>query len=106
MKWTILALLAFIIILMVVMYQNGKKDAHRQGERLRIEEHNESLKAERDSLQLEVYNSEQRNQQLKIKKSKIKIIYREIKTTIDTISNGGLDDRLLSNGFHPMLPCE
>jgi len=106
MKWTIFALLAFIIILMVVMYQNGKKYAQRQGERLIMEESNKSLKAERDSLQVEVYNSKQRNKQLEIKKSKIKIIYREIKTTIDTISNGGLDDRLLSSGFHPMLPCK
>ena len=102
----IVALLGVILVLMFIMYRDGKKHAERATERLIIEEKNVLLEIRVDSLKVEVNNSRIRNNQLRIKKQRIKYIYREIKTTIDTISIGGLDDRLLANGFHPLLPCE
>ena len=104
MKWTIFALLAFIITLMVVMYQNGKKAAQRQGERLRIEESNEALKADRDSIATELLNEKEETNYWKNKKQ-IKIIYREkIRTIIDTITD--VSGRFRANGFHPVSPCK
>ena len=93
----------------IVIYQNGKKAAQNTLERVKTEQSEALLRNKVGSLLLKVYNSDKRYKKLENQKQQFKYIYREIKTTIDTLDitfGGGLDERLLSNGFHPLLPCK
>lgn len=105
-KWLIYALIAILLGLVVYSYYLTEKVANSENGRAKTEEFVLRLEAEKDSLNIELYNERQKKEKVIIQKQ-TKILYREkIRTIIDTISNSELVDRFRANGFHPVLPCK
>ncbi len=105
MKWTTVALLAFIIILCVIMYQNGKKYAQRQGERLIIEKESAARNIRISELEDSLTTKDKELKEVRKEKQKIKFIYHEIPNIINTIAKS--DSGMVADGFHlTMSPCE